>query len=64
VSSLFILSPLSQFEVNSLIGFNAPILGYLNLSLSNLGLYTIFALIIILGLHIYGNNDSKLIPSK
>ena len=63
-SSLFILSPLSQFEVNSLIAFNAPILGFFNLSLTNLGLYTIFTLVLILGLHIYGNNDSKLIPSK
>jgi F-type H+-transporting ATPase subunit a len=63
-SSSFILSPLSQFEVNSLIGFNAPILGFFNLSLTNLGLYTLFTLFIILGVHIYGNNDSKLIPSK
>lgn len=63
-SSSFILSPLSQFEVNSLIGFNAPILGFFNLSLTNLGLYTLLTLFIILGVHIYGNNDSKLIPSK
>jgi F-type H+-transporting ATPase subunit a len=63
-SSSFILSPLSQFEVNSLIGFNAPILGFFNLSLTNLGLYTLFTLLVILGVHIYGNNDSKLIPSK
>ena len=62
-SSSFILSPLSQFEVNSLIGFNAPVLGFFNLSLTNLGLYTLFTLFLILGLHIYGNNDSKLIPS-
>ena len=63
-SSSFILSPLSQFEVTSLIGFNAPILGFFNLSLTNLGLYTLFTLFLILGVHIYGNNDSKLIPSK
>src|SRR6516225_103331 len=35
--SEYIFSPLSQFEVLSLIGFNAPILNYLNLSLTNLG---------------------------
>ena len=64
MSQLFILSPLSQFEVNSLIGFNAPILGFFNLSLTNLGLYTLLTLFVILGLHLYGNNDSKLIPSK
>jgi hypothetical protein len=61
---VLIFSPLSQFEVNSLLGFNAPILSFLNLSLTNLGLYTLLALFVILGLHLYGNNDSKLIPSK
>jgi F-type H+-transporting ATPase subunit a len=59
-----ILSPLNQFEVTSLIGVNAPILGYLNLTLSNLALYSSFIIIIVLGLHVYGNNDSKLIPNK
>ena len=60
----FILSPLNQFEVVSLIGLNAPILGHLNLTLTNLGLYSCFILVIVLGLHLYGNNDSKLIPNK
>ena len=62
--SSFIMSPLSQFEVLSLIGFNAPVLNYLNLSLTNLGLYTILVLFTIVGLHTYGNNDFKLIPNK
>src|ERR1700755_724167 len=62
--SQFILSPLSQFEVSSLIGLNAPILGHLNISLTNLALYSCFILLIALGFHFYGNNDSKLIPSK
>jgi len=60
----FILSPLSQFEVSSLIGLNAPILGYLNITLTNLALYTCFILLIVLGIHLNGNNDSKLIPNK
>jgi F-type H+-transporting ATPase subunit a len=60
----FILSPLNQFEVTSLIGVNAPILGYLNLTLSNLALYSCFILLTVLGFHAYGNNDSKLIPNK
>ncbi|BCG68834.1 ATP synthase F0 subunit a (mitochondrion) [Collybia sordida] len=62
--SQFILSPLSQFEVSSLIGLNAPILGHLNISLTNLALYSCFILLIAVGFHFYGNNDSKLIPSK
>jgi F-type H+-transporting ATPase subunit a len=60
----FILSPLNQFEVVSLIGLNAPILGHLNLTLTNLGLYSFFILFIVLGIHLYGNNDSKLIPNN
>uniref|UniRef100_UPI0030FDF8B4 ATP synthase F0 subunit a n=1 Tax=Singerocybe alboinfundibuliformis TaxID=1346812 RepID=UPI0030FDF8B4 len=64
MSQLFILSPLSQFEVTSLIGLNAPILGHLNITITNLALYSIFIILIVLGFHIYGNNESKLIPSK
>jgi F-type H+-transporting ATPase subunit a len=64
MKSEFILSPLSQFEVLSLIGLNAPILNYLNLSLTNLGLYTLLALCTIVGLHTYGDNEFKLIPNK
>jgi F-type H+-transporting ATPase subunit a len=60
----FVLSPLSQFEVTSLIGLNVPILGHLNITLTNLALYACFILLIVLGLHFYGNNDSKLIPNK
>jgi len=64
MKSEFILSPLSQFEVLNLIGLNAPILNYLNLSLTNLGLYTLLALFTIVGLHTYGDNEFKLIPNK
>ena len=62
--AVFILSPLSQFEVTSLIGVNAPLLGHINISLTNLALYTIFILLIVVGLHYYGNNDYNLVPSK
>jgi len=64
MKTLFILSPLSQFEVTSLIGLNAPILGHLNLTLTNLGLYSLFVLFVVVGLHYLGNNESNLIPSK
>ena len=41
MKTLFILSPLSQFEVTSLIGLNAPVLGHVNLTLTNLGIYSL-----------------------
>jgi F-type H+-transporting ATPase subunit a len=64
MKQFFVLSPLSQFEVTSLIGLNAPILGHLNISLTNLALYACFILLIVVGLHFYGINGSKLIPNK
>ena len=60
----FINSPLEQFEVTNLIGINAPIFGYLNISLTNLGLYSILVLFLIIVLHYAGNNEVKLVPSK
>nr|YP_009710591.1 ATP synthase F0 subunit a [Amanita basii]QFZ98540.1 ATP synthase F0 subunit a [Amanita basii] len=64
MKQFFVLSPLSQFEVTSLIGLNAPILGHLNITLTNLALYACFILLVVIGLHFYGNNDSNLIPNK
>uniref|UniRef100_UPI0031F3C138 ATP synthase F0 subunit a n=1 Tax=Russula emetica TaxID=152958 RepID=UPI0031F3C138 len=62
--TLIINSPLEQFEVNSLISVIAPIFGYINITLSNLGLYSILILFIILSLHIISNNENKILPSK
>jgi len=59
-----ILSPLSQFEVLNLIGLNSPLLGNIHLSITNISLYSIIILILIVGLHILGNNENKLIPNK
>jgi len=64
INNLFINSPLEQFEVTSLIGLNAPIFGYLNLTLTNLGLYSIIVFFLVVGLHILANNNTKLLPNK
>jgi len=63
-SNLFINSPLDQFEVTSLLGFNAPILGYLNINLTNLALYSIIVFALVISLHLMANNETKLLPSK
>jgi F-type H+-transporting ATPase subunit a len=57
-------SPLEQFEVTNLLSLNAPIFGYLNITLTNLALYSILILFLIISLHIMGNNDIKLLSSK
>jgi F-type H+-transporting ATPase subunit a len=61
---LLIHSPLEQFEVINLLGLNAPIFGYFNLTLTNLGLYSILVFILVLGFHSITNNDVKLLPSS
>lgn len=62
--AFLIHSPLEQFEVTSLISLNLPLLGYINLSLTNLGLYTILTVYLSLGLHFVANNNKQLIPSR
>jgi F-type H+-transporting ATPase subunit a len=57
-------SPLEQFEVSNLISINAPLLGYLNITLSNLALYSIIVFILIIAIHFLGNNETKILPSK
>ena len=63
-SNFLINSPLEQFEVTSLLGLNAPIFGYLNLTLTNLALYSLLVLFIVVGLHFMANNNTRLLPSK
>lgn len=63
-SNLIINSPLEQFEVTSLLGLNSPLLGYINFSLTNLALYSILILFLIISLHIMANNNNKLLPSN
>ena len=63
-TTLFINSPLEQFEVTSLLSFNAPLFGYISFTITNLALYAGIILSVIVGLHLLGNNDTKLLPSK
>jgi F-type H+-transporting ATPase subunit a len=62
-SALLLASPLEQFEVVSFINISAPILGYLNIALTNLGLYSLLVLFVIIGMHLLANNEGKLVPS-
>jgi len=61
---MYIFSPLEQFEIINLISIQAPIFGYINITITNLALYSIIIFIFIITLHYLGNNNSKLIPSK
>jgi len=61
-----IFSPLEQFEVTNLISLQAPIWGYLTITLSNLSLYAVLVFTLVLGIHIVfkgtGSSETKLIP--
>ncbi len=59
-----IFSPLSQFEVTSLLGLNSQLLGILNLSLTNFGLYILLTFGTIIAIHYYGDNEFNLVPNK
>ena len=61
---LIINSPLEQFEIKNLIGFNAPVFGYFNFNITNLALYTIIILALIIAFHFFANNENKIIPNK
>ncbi len=64
LNNITILSPLEQFEVNNLLSIQIPLLGYITISFTNLALYSLIVLTIIIGLHYLTNNENKLIPSK
>lgn len=57
-------SPLEQFEVTSLVGLQVPVLGYIHISLTNLGLYTIIAVYLSLAFHFVASNNKGVIPSR
>jgi F-type H+-transporting ATPase subunit a len=58
-----IYSPLDQFEVRNLLSLNAPIIGNINISLTNIGLYLTIAFIIVITLNILSTNYNKLISN-
>jgi F-type H+-transporting ATPase subunit a len=55
-----VFSPLEQFEVRDLLSFDAPILGDISLSITNLGLYLTIGASIVLALNILATNYNKI----
>jgi hypothetical protein len=58
--STIVFSPLEQFEVRNLLSFDAPILGDINLSITNIGLYLTIGALIVLILNILATNYNKI----
>ena len=59
-----IISPLDQFEIRDLLSIDAPILGNLHISITNIGLYLILGVFFILTLNILSTNYNKLVGNN
>lgn len=59
-----ISSPLDQFEIRNLISLEAPIMGNLNLSLTNIGLYLVIGTLLVLSLNLLATNNNKVISNN
>lgn len=57
------ISPLDQFEIRNLFSIDAPIMGNLSLSITNIGLYLTISAYLLFVMSILSNNDTKLIPN-
>ena len=58
-----IISPLDQFEIRNLLSLDAPLLGNLPLSLTNIGLYLTIAGYLAFSIGILSTNNNKIIPN-
>ena len=63
-SAFFVNSPLDQFEIRDLISLSAPVLGNLNLSLTNIGLYLSLGGCLIVILSLVANNNEKIVSNS
>jgi F-type H+-transporting ATPase subunit a len=60
----FVSSPLDQFEIRDLFSINANLLGNINLSLTNIGLYLSIGLFLILSYSLLAVNNNKIVPNS
>jgi F-type H+-transporting ATPase subunit a len=59
-----IVSPLDQFEIRDLLSIDAPILGNLHISITNIALFLIIGAFFILALNLLSTNSNKIISNK
>lgn len=56
-----VVSPLNQFEIRDLLSLDAPVLGNLHISITNIGLYLMIGAFFILALNLLSTNYNKLV---
>jgi F-type H+-transporting ATPase subunit a len=59
-----ILSPLTQFEIRDLLYLDAPILGNLHISITNIGFYLTIGALFILIINLLGTNYNRLVGNR
>jgi len=57
-------SPLDQFEIRNLLSIEAPILGNMQISITNIGLYLTIGAFLILSLSLLAVNYNKIVSNK
>jgi F-type H+-transporting ATPase subunit a len=59
-----IVSPLDQFEIRDLLSMDAPVLGNLHISITNIALFLIIGAFFILAINLLSTNSNKIISNK
>jgi F-type H+-transporting ATPase subunit a len=59
-----IFSPLDQFEIRNLFSIDTPLLGNINLSITNIGFYMTIASFIAFTFSILATNYSRIAPNR
>jgi F-type H+-transporting ATPase subunit a len=59
-----ICSPLDQFEIRNLVSLNGPVIGNVQVSVTNIGLYLTIATIIIVSLNLLSTNYNKIVSNE
>ena len=59
-----IYSPLDQFEIRNLFSIDTPLLGNINLSLTNIGLYLTIGFFLVFYFTILATNYNKLVSNN
>ena len=59
-----LISPLDQFEIRNLFGVDTPLLGNINLSITNIGIYKAIADFLAFAVSILATNYSRITPNK
>lgn len=63
-TSVWVASPLDQFDIRNLLNLDLPILGNLHLSITNIGLYLTIVVLVSLSLNILATNCNNIIADR